>query len=268
MLGRHPSRPAKHPTSAPDVSTDAADQTGNGESPADDAFAIAEPTETAEDPTKLADEPQQGDRPDDASPYPEIGSDNPPDTGEAGDHPDDPGRPTETDEAAPDNEVAPASGLESRRGGDAEDIAGEDKRSDIQLTLDGRPLHEHLDPAGADGGSNVIGDEVPDPTDRTGARIANAENDEQPRVEKLRSTFYREGTDALDTAGKAAGRVTDILSRPPTGHPETRTGPSAVPAAHDGVNVGDTVTALLSTGIVIAEVGRRIHGNLRRRRGT
>jgi hypothetical protein len=136
-----------------------------------------------------------------------------------------------------------------------------------RLMVDGKPLRQRLDPVGAAAWSNEVGDEQPDPTDRTGNRIAKTENDERPRAEKLRSKFHREGTDAVETAGKAASRVKDVLSHPPTGHSETRTGPSLIAAPQDGISVGDTATALIAAGVMFGEFGRLIHGKLVSRKG-
>lgn len=136
-----------------------------------------------------------------------------------------------------------------------------------RLMVDGRPLRERLDPVGSAAWSNEVGDEQPDPTDRTGDRIANTEKDERPRAEKLRSKFHREGTDAVETAGKAASRVKDVLSRSPTGHSEIRTGSSLISAPNDGISVGDTATALIAAGVMFSEFGRLIHGKLVTRKG-
>jgi hypothetical protein len=139
------------------------------------------------------------------------------------------------------------------------EAAAERQLSGERLMVGGKPLREHLDPVGAAAWSNDVGDQPPDPTDRAGDKTVNPETDEQPRAEKLRSKFHREGTDAVETAGKAAGKVKDILSHSPTGHLETRTGPTATSAPLEGISVGDTATALIAGGVMVAEFGRLIH---------
>ncbi|GLY87734.1 hypothetical protein Airi02_056630 [Actinoallomurus iriomotensis] len=147
----------------------------------------------------------------------------------------------------------------------AKDLGGEQELSE-RFTVAGKPLREYLDPVGAAAWSNEVGNESPDPSDRAGDRIANPENEKQSRVEKLRRKFHREGTDAAETAGKAASRVKDVLSRSPVGHGEVRTGPSLSPAPHDGISVGDAATALIATGVVFGEFGRLIHEKLAERK--
>jgi hypothetical protein len=165
----------------------------------------------------------------------------------------------------------PGDGAESTSedGAQGGEPPGDEDRWDMEFPVGDQLVRVRggLDPVRTQDWSNEVGDQIPDPADRKGDRIVNAENDETSRPEKLRGKFFREGTDALDKAGKAADHVKKAFTRPPTGHPETRAGPHAVPTPHEGVNVGDTVTALLSTGIVIAEVGRRIHGRLSEKRG-
>jgi hypothetical protein len=130
-----------------------------------------------------------------------------------------------------------------------------DKLVRIRDDLD--PVRGHVDSGGA-------GDAEPEPA---GDRIASAENDEQSRLERLRKKFYEASEDVRDGVRKTSDAVQDLLPRrPPTGHPETRTGPVFAQAEHHGVDAGDTATALLATGFVIVEVGRWIHGKLGRKK--
>ena len=185
-------------------------------------------------------------------------------------------RPNPTDQALPAIDAKgyvdqPSDGLpEAAEAGKASDgdTSAPDRTLGERLTVDGKPLREHLDPVGAAAWSSDTGDQPGDPDDRKGDRIAKSEKDESSRPEKLRRKFHREGTDAVEDAGKAASHVKDILSRSPTGHMETRTGPTATPAPHDGASVTDTFTALVAAGIMIGEASRVVHKKIIQKKGT
>jgi hypothetical protein len=185
-------------------------------------------------------------------------------------------QPNPTDQALPaidakGNVDQPSDGLpELAEPGKASDgdTTAPDRTLGERLTVDGKPLREHLDPVGAAAWSSDTGDQPGDPDDRKGDRIAKSEKDESSRPEKLRRKFHREGTDAVEDAGKAASHVKDILSRPPAGHMETRTGPTATPAPHDGASVTDTFTALVAAGIMVGEASRVVHKKIIQKKGT
>jgi hypothetical protein len=161
------------------------------------------------------------------------------------------------------------SGSETDTGDEAkdDDATAPDRTLGERLTVDGKPLREHLDPVGEAAWSSDTGDQPGDPDDRKGDRIAKSEKDENSRPEKLRRKFHREGTDAVEDAGKAASHVKDILSHPPAGHMETRTGPTATSAPHDGASVTDTFTALVAAGVMIGEASRLVHKKLIQKNG-
>lgn len=139
-----------------------------------------------------------------------------------------------------------------------------------RLMVGDKPLREHLDPVGAAAWSNEVDDQLVDPSDRIGARIADTENSEiennkQSRAEAFRKRFHRERESIVDTAGKSTSRLQDVLSkRPPTGHLETRTGPEATPAPHQGLDAGNVLTAGLVAGVMVAEGVRKVRKGLSR----
>jgi hypothetical protein len=112
--------------------------------------------------------------------------------------------------------------------------------------------------------SRDFGDERIDPADRLGDRIADTDKNEETHAEKMRRKFHRDGTSAVEKAGKAAKHVKDAVSHPPTGLPEVRV-PKANRAHHEGIGVGDMVTGLAAGAVVISEAGRWIHGKLKQR---
>jgi hypothetical protein len=172
--------------------------------------------------------------------------------------------PTESKEESglqPENAGGETNTRDEAKAGD-DDATAWDRTLGERLTVDGKPLREHLDPVGAAAWSSDTGDQPGDPDDRKGDRIAKSENDESSRPEKLRRKFHREGTDAVEDAGKAASHVKDILSHPPAGHMETRSGPTATSAPHDGASVTDTFTALVAAGVMIGEASRLLHKKL------
>lgn len=140
------------------------------------------------------------------------------------------------------------------------------------LMVGDKTLREYLDPAGAAAWSNEVGDQVPDPTDRTGHWIADTENkdlekDKKERGEAFRKRFKREREGITDTAGKTTSKVQDLIGkRPPAGHQEVRTGPDATPAPHLGVDAGDVMTAGFAAGVMLAEGARKLHGKIKQMR--
>ncbi|MCO6009402.1 hypothetical protein NE236_30970 [Actinoallomurus purpureus] len=157
---------------------------------------------------------------------------------------------------------------------DKPDPAAVVAKSPLQLTVDGKPLREVLDPVGAAAWSNEIGDELSDPADRAGDRVANtkddnAEKDRKSRAEAFRGAFRRDSEKVADKAGKGADRLQDILTRrPPPGHQEARTGPDVAPAPHQGLDTGSAITTALVTGALIGEGIRFFHRRLKEQKGT
>ncbi|MGI5224001.1 hypothetical protein [Actinoallomurus sp. CA-142502] len=136
------------------------------------------------------------------------------------------------------------------------------------LVSDDKSLRESLDPAGAEGGSNVIGDARPDPTDRTGDRIAGPGSDKDSRLERLRKRGYEGGRDALESAGKATDRALDLLMRhPPSGHAETRTGPTMTEVPHHGIETGNALAAAMMASVLFGEGIRRLRGRTTHTKG-
>jgi hypothetical protein len=132
-----------------------------------------------------------------------------------------------------------------------------------RILVEGKSLHEHLDPVGAAAWSKEIGDKVPDPTDRLGNRIADTSNDKQSRRERMRKEGWRASEDTIDFTQK---RLTDnqAIFSPPTGHAAARSSPELTALAHEGVSIVDTATALMAAGIVLGELYHQGHKRLSR----
>ncbi len=130
-------------------------------------------------------------------------------------------------------------------------------------------IRDELDPARAEDWSNEVGDQPTDPTDRAGDRIVQPENDRDTRAEKFRRKTYEVGDDVLDKVKEGSNRAQDLFPpRPPTGHPETRTTPVAIPDhQHEAINAGDTATALITAGLVMIEFYRWGRGKLAKKKG-
>jgi hypothetical protein len=145
-----------------------------------------------------------------------------------------------------------------------------DRFAGERLLVGGKPLREHLDPAGAAAWSSDISDPVVDPEDRTGARIADTEKqdlerDDKAGFEAFRKRFNKERESLVETAGKSTSRLQDIMGkRPPSGHLESRTGPEISPAPVQGLDAGDVLTTGLAVVIVAAEAVRKLRGKLTR----
>ncbi|MDN3355113.1 hypothetical protein [Actinomadura sp. DC4] len=178
------------------------------------------------------------------------------------------------EEAAADTDDASSSGAKTlaRRfeSLDEADPGATDERSaDVkgttdegtELTLQGDSTSERTEPTWATGGLDIAGI-LP-----TGEELVKMENDKQSRAERARRKMYESGEEVLDDVGKVVNRIDQIFQRPPAGHPETRTGPEAVPAPHDGINAADTVTALIAAGVVVGEVYRRGRERLKQKKG-
>jgi hypothetical protein len=142
-----------------------------------------------------------------------------------------------------------------------------------RLMVDGRPLRERLDPAGAAAWSQEFGDEVLDPTDRLGNRIAdtesnNPERDKKSRAEAFRNAFRRDGEKVADKAGQATSKLQDLMTRrPPTGHQEVRTGSEMSPIPHQGLDAGNVLTTALATTALIGEGVRFARRKIKERKG-
>ncbi|MFB9834959.1 hypothetical protein [Actinoallomurus acaciae] len=178
------------------------------------------------------------------------------------------GTPTtdEVREEEPDTEESgDAGGREQRLDGraaphDSTATAGTDEPGS-ELSVEGEPSSEGAEAAWITGGPDIGGD-LP-----TGAELVKMEDDKQSRAERARRKIYESGDEVLDDVGKVVNRVDQIFERPPTGHPETRTGPEVIPAPHEGVSAGDAATALIAAGVVLGEIFRRGRETLRQRKG-
>ncbi|WP_146150153.1 hypothetical protein [Actinomadura rubrobrunea] len=201
--------------------------------------------------------------PDDAAEDPAQHADAKPPVGDA-DAPESEDEPTPLTE--PDAQRPEPATTENERGSE-QPPASNDAPRRIELKVDGRPIREYLDPVGAYGGWGEVGDQVPDPTDRTGDRIAKSENDKQSRSDAFRRAFHREGERLVDRAGKTAGKIQDMLKgRPPTGKTEVRTGDHIVSAPHLGLDAANVVTSALVAGVLAGEGIRWVRKKVRSRK--
>jgi hypothetical protein len=147
------------------------------------------------------------------------------------------------------------------RPGDVTGTTDEEQGSRVESTSQDDSTSERAEPTWATGGLDIAGD-LP-----TGEELVKMENDKQSRAERARRKVYESGDEVLDDVGKVVNRVDQIFERPPTGHPETRTGPEVVPAPHDGINAADTATALIAAGVVVGEIFRRGRERLKQKKG-
>jgi hypothetical protein len=188
--------------------------------------------------------------------------------------------PTETTEGTPgssedtpDNPETPTKHLGSPTGSaelDEDEPNGMDtaeaRSLGDRLTVDGRPLREYLDPAGAAAWSNASVEQNPEPA---GDRVVNEETDRRSRFDRVRKKGYESSDEVIEHVDKGANSLKDILTRhPPTGHAEARTGPTAAAGTHDGISAGDAGTAVLMTGLLVGEGIRQLHGRLPRKKET
>jgi hypothetical protein len=103
--------------------------------------------------------------------------------------------------------------------------------------------------------------------DRMGARIIDEGDNKGSLLERLRGEYYDVIDDFNDTVKGEANRFKDLFDRPPTGsHTVDRPPDNAViDTPHHGVNTGEAVTAVLTTGIFVGELFyRAVHGRMRR----
>jgi hypothetical protein len=251
---------------------------------ADSAEAAAQPPE-GEGRSESADKPQVDAR-DQTFPVVDVNADAEQDANQAADGPrkqdeardsgEDVGAtPTERAETPgqrlerPDGEAEPE--IKVQADAEAMGIVSKQALAD-RLMIHGVPLHEALDPVGAAAWSNEIGDQVADPSDRTGDWIADTDNTDPEKAKKERGAafhkrFSREREGIADTAGKTTSKLQDLVSkRPPTGHLESRTGPDATPAPHQGLDAGDILTAGFAAGVMLIEGVRKTRGKIRQTR--
>ena len=105
------------------------------------------------------------------------------------------------------------------------------------------------------------GGQAPDrsPTDTsdfppTGEQLLHMESDKASRAERMRLEGYRSADDILHVTGEWSELGYDLLAKqPPTGHTEANTRPEVSPVPHEGLNPGDTATALLVFSALTAE---------------
>jgi hypothetical protein len=109
-------------------------------------------------------------------------------------------------------------------------------------------------------GQNVVG-EKPDrsPGDTSdlppsGEQLLTMDSDKASRAERMRREGYRQADGVLDTASKWTEIGSELLTRqPPAGHAEVSTSPQISAAPHEGLNPGDTASALLVFSALAAE---------------
>jgi hypothetical protein len=109
-------------------------------------------------------------------------------------------------------------------------------------------------------GANVVGDK-PDrsPGDTSdlppsGEQLLAMDGDKASRAERMRREGYRQADGLLGIASKWTEVGHDLLARqPPAGHAEVSTGPGISAAPREGLNPGDTASALLVFSALAAE---------------
>jgi len=109
-------------------------------------------------------------------------------------------------------------------------------------------------------GQNVVG-EKPDrsPGDTSdlppsGEQLLTMDSDKASRAERMRREGYRQADGVLNIASKWTEIGHDLLARQrPAGHAEVSTRPQISAAPHDGLNPGDTASALLVFSALAAE---------------
>lgn len=110
----------------------------------------------------------------------------------------------------------------------------------------------------------TVGDQVPDPDDRAGARTQRGDEDDDAgrpprqrrslaeRMKAVHDTSIKKADDVLDGIGEAVKTTQRGLSRP-TGHAHIGTGTRATPPPVEHASVPDTVQAAFVAGAVIVE---------------
>jgi hypothetical protein len=109
-------------------------------------------------------------------------------------------------------------------------------------------------------GQNVVG-EKPDrsPGDTSdlpppGEQLLTMDSDKASRAERMRREGYRQADGVLNVASKWTEIGSELLARqPPAGHAEVSTRPGISAAPREGVNPGDTASALLVFSALAAE---------------
>lgn len=107
---------------------------------------------------------------------------------------------------------------------------------------------------------NVVGqapDRPPADTDDlppVGEQLLHMESEKASRAERMRLEGYRSADEILEVTSKWSELGHDLLAKqPPTGHTEASTHPEASPGPHEGINPGDTASALLVLTALTAE---------------
>jgi hypothetical protein len=168
-----------------------------------------------------------------------------------------------------------ADGIESEGEGGTHtgEPSGEDDDWDFDFTVNEKYVRARagLNPVRAEDWSNEVGDQIPDPAERKGDRIVNETDDKASRRERMRREGYKATGEVRDGIRKVADQ-SKALKRPPTGNPETRicppaTGSEARAGDHQGLDVGNAVTAGLAAGVLIGELIHFVGGKLENRKG-
>jgi len=148
----------------------------------------------------------------------------------------------------------------------AKDRGGNNDKPDrnVRLTVDGKPLHEHLDPAGAGARDHTIGDRPSDK--RTGDHIAEAESDRPSGADKIRKSFYKNSSKYRNAVQEYGGPA-DAVRHPPTGHPVVDTRPTLDTTPHQGPSLPSLALGFAALGAVLYESGRKVIKNVSDRRG-
>lgn len=96
-----------------------------------------------------------------------------------------------------------------------------------------------------------------------GKELLEMEGDDEPRVDRLRRKTYERLDDLFDVTAEVAEEADGIFHRPPTdSHAVVKIDHTVMEAPHQGIHVGEAATALLATGIVIAEISRWSYGKM------
>jgi hypothetical protein len=87
-----------------------------------------------------------------------------------------------------------------------------------------------------------------------GPELLEMEDDTDSRLDKLRTTVYREVGDTTDAVREEVTTVHNLLERPPPGHPEVavNAGPTIGPeiAQHASVDVGSVAELCMVLGVI------------------
>jgi hypothetical protein len=235
-----------------------------------DNTADAESTDQAPDAGQTAEPPGESR---DVSPAAEI-NDNPPETADPSERSDNAADTTEGEETTGDADAAFADGSETpahrpeepdddaelapQGSIEVEDSTEGNRRPGDRNTDQDQAADQHPAPAGTE--------DVEEPPDLpTGEELLEMEGDDESKADKLRRKAYERTDDLFDIAGKVTQRLDDIFHRPPTdSHAVVKTDHPVIEAPHQGINTGEAATALLATGIVVAELYRWGHNKFRR----